>query len=98
MRHRLRNLLDFYVSGSGIIVLIGIAAITLRLLDVGFEIPLTLIGIAALSTALPLRLYSLFEGVWLSLEEERRFTHERLVALEDDDGGDPSQTEGAKGD
>lgn len=83
---------------SRIIVLIGIAAITLRLLEVGFEIPLTLIGVTAISIGLPLRLYSLFEGVWLSREEKRRFTHSRLVALEDDDGGDPSQTEGAKGD
>lgn len=87
MRQRLRNLIAFYSAGSGLIFLVGLAAIALRLLQVGPEVVLTIVGIAAVSIGLPMRLNSLFGGVWQSLEEERRFTHERLKALEEGPNG-----------
>jgi len=90
MRQRLRNLIGFYSSGSGLIFLVGLAALTLRLIQVGPEVVLTVIGVAAVSIGLPMRLTSLIGGVWQALEEERRFTHQRLKTLEEGQTGSTS--------
>ena len=82
MLHKLRNLKDFYLCTSGLMFLAGLAILTLRLLEVGPEAIFTIIGIGGIAVGLPLRIYSAHEGVRLSLEEERQFTHGRLNALE----------------
>lgn len=83
--HRIRTLLDFYAARSSVLFLVGLAALGLRLFEVGPSTIFSLIAIIGVGVGLPLRLHAQNTRLNTLLEEERQITHGRLSKLENGD-------------
>lgn len=92
MRHVVKRCLNFYFARSAAPILLGLVALFVAVLSVDPTWLWATVGIGLLGVGIPLRMYALYDGVWLALEEERQFTHQRLVALEGSADGSESHS------